>query len=169
MTTDNTVTIRPAGREDVCALHAMVQELAQALELPDQARGTAEDFLKYGFGENPVFNALIAERGKQAVGMCTYFTIFSTWSGRPGVFVLDLFISENQRGSGLGEMLLAKVANMGRERGAAFLRLSVDNHNERGQAFYRRIGFTAMKDECSYQINTGKFDSLAARDGENRL
>jgi ribosomal protein S18 acetylase RimI-like enzyme len=161
MPPDDAITIRLAMPEDAVCIHSMMQGLAEALELTGQNRGTVDDLLKYGFGDSPLFKTLIAERGAQAVGMCTYFPIFSTWTGRPGVFVLDLFVSENQRGSRLGEMLLAKVASIGRREGAAFLRLSVDNHNIRGQNFYHRIGFKAMKDECSYQINTEKFDALA--------
>jgi len=168
MTTINAINIRRATPEDAPTIHTMVQELEQALELSGQARGTVDDFLKYGFGENACFNALIAERKAEAVAMCTYFPIFSTWIGKPGIFVLDLFVSENERGSGVGEMLLAKVANMARDRGAGFLRLSVDNHNVRGQAFYRRIGFTSIDDECSYQINTDNFNTLADKMGETR-
>lgn len=166
---DNLMTsIRQARREDAAGIHTMVQELAHALELPDKIGGTVDDFLKYGFGEDAIFNALIAEHDAQVMGMCTYFPIFSTWSGRPGVFVLDLFVSENQRGSGLGEKLLARVASIGRQKGAAFLRLSVDNHNVRGQAFYRRIGFTPMADECSFQLNSENFSILANQGEEDR-
>jgi len=161
MPPDNAITIRQAMPEDATAIHSMIKQLARALNLSGQARGSVDDLLKYGFGESAIFNALIAECDTHAVGMCTYFPVFSTWAGRPGVFVLDLFVSENQRGSGLGEMLVAKVANLGRRQGAAFLRLSVDNHNIRGQSFYRRIGFEAMQEECSYQINTEKFNALA--------
>lgn len=161
MPLDTEITIRQALREDATCIHTMVKGLAEALELTGQNRGTVDDLLKYGFGDRAMFHTLIAERGAQAVGMCTYFPIFSTWAGKPGIFVLDLFVSENQRGSRLGEKLVAKVANIGRREGAAFLRLSVDNHNIRGQKFYSRIGFKAMSDECSYQINTEKFDALA--------
>jgi len=135
----------------------MINDLAQALELAGKNRGSVDDLLKYGFGENALLNALIAERDGEAVGMCTYFPIFSTWTGRPGVFVIDLFVSEVERGNGLGEQLLARLASISRERGTTFMRLSVDNHNVRSESFYRRIGFTPMEDECSYQIEIEKF------------
>lgn len=163
------IKIRPALPKDAATIHAMVQELARALELENKTRGTVEDFLKYGFGKNANFNALIAERDGFAVGMCTYFPIFSSWSGQPGIFVLDLIITESERGGGLGELLLAEVAARGQENGAAFLRLSVDDHNVRAQVFYRRIGFCTMDEERCYQINTENFESLAARAGEISL
>ncbi len=168
MNSNNTITIRQALIDDAVAIHQMVQELAQALGLADHSRGTVDDFLKYGFGESAFFNALIAERDGKAVGMCTYFPIFSSWSGRPGVFVLDLFVSENERGSGLGELLLAKIAAIGHKRGAVFLRLSVDNHNVRGQDFYRRLGFSSADKETTLQIGSEQFIALATQDRKDR-
>ena len=141
---------------DATDIHTMVKGLAEALDLAGKNRGTVDDLLKYGFGENAAFNALIAECAGEAVGMCTYFPIFSTWTGRSGVFVLDLYVSESQRGRGLGEQLLTELASIARASGAAFVRLSVDNHNTRGQAFYHRIGFKPIDDECSYQIDIEK-------------
>jgi len=164
MSSKNAITIRQALATDASTIHQMVQELAQALGMADHARGTVDDFLKYGFSENAFFSALIAERDGEAVGMCTYFSIFSSWSGRPGIFVLDLFITENERGSGLGEILLAKVAEIGHKNGAAFLRLSVDNHNVRGQDFYNRLGFSSADNETTLQIGSEQFIALATQD-----
>ncbi len=161
MNSDNAITIRQAIPDDAVSMHNMLQGLAQALGLEGQNRGTVDDLLRYGFSGDAYFKALIAEREHQAVGLCTYFPIFSTWTGKPGIFVLDLFVDEKERGSQLGERLLSEIASLGRKRGAAFLRLSVDNHNVRGQGFYRRIGFKVMDDERSYQINTEKFEHLA--------
>ncbi len=156
MPPDRKTNIRQAVPGDAVAIHTMIKGLAQALDLVDKNTGNVDDLLKYGFGENAAFNALIAEREGKDVGMCTYFPIFSTWNGRPGVFVLDLYVAESQRGRGLGRDLLARLADIARERGATFMRLGVDNHNIRGQAFYRRIGFKPMEDECSYQIDIEK-------------
>jgi len=153
MNPDTKITIRQAMPEDATAIHTMIKNLAGALELSGKHTGTVDDLLKYGFGENASFNALIAERDGEAIGMCTYLPIFSTWTGSPGVFVVDLFVAEKQRGNRLGENLLARLASIARERGATFMRLSVDNHNIRGQNFYHRIGFTPMEDESSYQID----------------
>ncbi len=156
MTPDRKTNIRQAMPGDAAAIHTMIKGLADALNLTGKIRGTVDDLLKYGFCENAAFNALIAECDGKAVGMCTYFPIFSTWNGRPGVFVLDLYVAESQRGCGLGEDLLARLASMAHERGATFMRLGVDNHNIRGQDFYQRIGFKPMEDECSYQIDIEK-------------
>lgn len=99
MPPNNATTIRQAVPEDATAIHTMVRQLARALDLSAQIRGSIDDLLKYGLGVGAVFNTLIAQRNRQPVGMCTYFPVFSTWTGRPGIFVLDLFVSENQRGS----------------------------------------------------------------------
>jgi len=156
MVSDSKINIRQAMPGDAAAIHSMVNGLAEALDLAGKNKGSIDDLLKYGFSENAAFNALIAECAGEAVGLCTYFPIFSTWTGRPGVFVLDLYVAESQRGRGLGEQLLTELASIARERGETFVRLSVDNHNIRGQAFYHRIGFMPMEDECSYQIDIEK-------------
>jgi len=156
MALDRKTNIRQAMPGDAAAIHTMVKGLAEALDLAGKSKSSVDDLLKYGFGENAAFNALIAECDGEAVGMCTYFPIFSTWNGRPGVFVLDLYVAQSQRGGGLGKDLLIRLASIARERGATFMRLGVDNHNIRGQAFYHRIGFTPMEDECSYQIDIEK-------------
>lgn len=167
MALENGIIIRRAVLEDAACIHRMVGELASALEFSDLAKGSVEDISKYGFGEDAFFHSLIAERNGKAIGLCTYFPVFSSWKGCPGVFVLDLFIAKSERRSGLGEKLLANVASISREFGAAFMRLSVDNHNVKAQAFYRRIGFGPVDDETTYQINTEEFDTLTALAGSD--
>jgi len=156
MAPDRKINIRQAVPGDATVIHTMIKGLADALDLAGKNTSSVDDLLKFGFGEKAAFNALIAECDGKAVGMCTYFPIFSTWNGRPGVFVLDLYVAESQRGYGLGKDLLARLASIARQRGATFMRLGVDNHNIRGQAFYHRIGFRPMEDECSYQIDIEK-------------
>ncbi len=158
MIPDTRINIRQAMPGDAAVIHTMIKGLAQALDLAGKNKGSVDDLVKHGFGKNAAFNALIAECGGEAVGMCTYFPVFSTWAGQPGVFVLDLFVAESQRGHGLGEKLLIELAANARKRGAVFVRLSVDNHNVRGQEFYHRLGFKHMEDESSFQIN---IDSLS--------
>lgn len=168
MAAENSINIRQAMKEDAELIHTMVQELDNALGHTGKSVGTVEDFTRFGFDENAFFNALIAEHESDVLGMCTYFPIFSTWGGRPGIFVQDLYVREMARGSGLGEILLARLADMSQQKGGTFLRLSVDNHNIRGQKFYDRLGFDTLDDERSCQLESKNFKTLAAQVRGNR-
>ena len=161
MPADN-IQIRPAEKQDCGAIYRLLTGLAHAVGDSGKIVGTVDDLETYGFGETPLFHALIADADGEAVGLCLYFYTYSTWLGTPGIYVQDLFIDKSARGTGLGRRLLEKVTAIGRASDADHLRLSVYEDNEEAQQFYRAIGMRYRNDECIYQADGDVFLRLAA-------
>ncbi|MHA1152222.1 MAG: GNAT family N-acetyltransferase [Alphaproteobacteria bacterium] len=155
-------SIRRATEADAGDIHALVIELAAAIGMTGKVASRVEDIRDQGFGADPAFEALIAERDGVAVGLCLFFESFSTWAGRRGVYIQDLYVSEAARGLGLGRRLLADAAAISRARGGSYLRLSVESENDRAQAFYQRIGLVWSNSERIYQVRGDDFAALAA-------
>ena len=108
--------------------------------------GTAHALRRYGFGANPLFQAVLAEQAGAVTGLVLFFPEFSTLRGCPGVFVQDLFVAAPARGQGLGRRLLAQAMDAGRAWDAAYLALMVDRSNARARVFYDRCGFVDRGD-----------------------
>ncbi|PLX37684.1 MAG: GNAT family N-acetyltransferase [Hyphomicrobiales bacterium] len=153
--------IRLAEADDAEAIHAMLEALAGYIGAETKMVASAADLRRFGFGEHPAFEALIAESDGEALGLCLWFPTFSTWRGRPGVYVQDLYVSDHARGMGLGRRLLAAAAERGRQIGATHLRLAVDHDNSDAKAAYRRIGLVHIEEDHIFQISDGPFDDLA--------
>lgn len=159
--------IRVATAADAPAMHAMLLAIAATTGEADKITSTAADLARHGFGAAPAFGALIAEADGAAVGLCLYFMTFSSWRGRLGLYVQDLYVAPSERGGGLGRRLLAAAAAAGARRGATHLRLSVDAANPAAEAFYRRVGFTAAEHERIQVLDGARFAALAgAEDGD---
>lgn len=160
MSADN-VSIRMANRGDVDAIHDMILALARATDEEEKVSSDPLDFLRHGFGAEPLFEAMIAERAGEPVGLCLFFYTFSTWLGEPGVFVQDLYVADDERGRGLGRRLMAAVAGYGLERKATHLRLSVYSWNSAAKDFYDRVGMEHRDKEDTYHIGGDAFLDLA--------
>src|SRR5216684_8055541 len=104
--------IRDAAVSDVTLLLTFFRELAEYERQPNAVVIEEETLIKDGFGSQPKFRGLIAEWEGQATGYALFFGFYSTWEGRPGLFLEDLFVREPFRGRGIGRALLAKVAGM---------------------------------------------------------
>lgn len=141
------ISIRRATVEDVPVIHRLLCELEKTLGATAKIKRQAEDLLKFGFSETPCFEALIAWRGGEPVGLALFFREFSSWLGSPGVYVQDLYVSPAVRGSGLGSMLMQAVYDRARDWAAAYCKLMVHADNEAAIAFYRRLGFRVVKGE----------------------
>ena len=155
------VTIRRAGPADAGLVHDLILELAKSQGLENRVRSSAQDIAREGFGEMPAFEALIAERWGESVGLCLFFDSFSSWSGRRGVCVQDLYVADRARGLGLGRRLLANAAAIVQARGGSYLRLAVDAGNASAQDFYERIGLRPSSTERFYQARDREFVDLA--------
>ena len=154
-------TIRRATEADAATIHALVIELAAAIGMTGKVASRVEDIRDQGFGPDPAFEALIAERDGAAVGLCLFFESFSSWDGRRGVYVQDIYVSDTARGLRLGRRLLAEAAAISRARGGSYLRLSVAAENDTAQAFYQRIGLAWSATERIYQVRGDDFAALA--------
>ncbi|RWB51674.1 MAG: GNAT family N-acetyltransferase [Mesorhizobium sp.] len=134
------ITLRPGRADDAETIHAALLKLGTHIGVHQEITSTPDDLRRYGFGENPAFSTLIAEVGGEFAGLCLHFPIFSTWMGRPGVYVQDLYVEDRFRGLRIGEKLLRRVARECRAAGGVYLRLSVDTDNETAKAFYEKLG-----------------------------
>jgi len=141
--------ISSARPSDLPDLHALIRALADYEKLSDQCVSTEADLDKALFGARPAAEALIArERGKTsaAAGFALFFHTFSTFLGRRGLWLEDLFVRPAYRGSGLGRALLTQLAVIARDRGCARFEWSVLDWNTSAIDFYKRLGATIMPD-----------------------
>jgi len=140
-------TIRMATVEDVPVIHRLLSELENTLGATSKIKRKAEDLGKFGFSDDPLFETLIAWNGAEAVGLALYFREFSTWLGKPGVYVQDLYVASSQRGTGLGSKLMQAVYDRAHGWSAAYCKLMVHADNDAAMAFYRRLGFHVVSGE----------------------
>lgn len=158
-----TISIRRATIEDAALLHEAIVKLAQHMGALERLRSTPDDLRRHGFGEKPAFEALIAEADGVFAGMCLYFPSFSTWRGKPGLYVQDIFVEAQFRGRRIGERLLQATAQRGVATGAAYLRLSVEVDNHGAQGFYTHLGIEWSRSERVHGIYGEAFTALAER------
>jgi GNAT superfamily N-acetyltransferase len=148
------VAIAPATPADVALIVDLIRELAVYEKLAHEAKATAADLAECLFGARRYAEALIARVSNEAVGFSLFFHNFSTFTGRPGLWVEDVFVRDAHRGQGYGKALFATMARIALERRCARMEWSVLDWNEPAIRFYRAIGAVA-KDEWTTQRLTG--------------
>lgn len=144
---------------DVPLILELIRGLAIYEREPDAVTATEEDLLRDGFGAEPFFHCLIAEHDGRAAGFAFYFFNYSTWLGRPGLYLEDLFVQPEFRGLGIGKALLAQVAAIAVEKGCPRLQWEVLDWNTPAVEFYRALGASFL-DEWRNVRMTG--DAIAA-------
>ena len=155
--------IRPAARADVPELLRLILELAIYEKLEDQAKGTEPALAAALFGDRPACEALIAEVGGRAVGFALFFTTFSTFLCKPGLYLEDLFVEPAFRGKGLGKQLLQAIARLAVERGCGRFEWAVLDWNEPSIRFYEALGASIMREWLLARITGPALERLAAR------
>jgi GNAT superfamily N-acetyltransferase len=159
------VTIRAALPSDAATIVRLIRELAAYEDLLDRVRISEADVLRDGFGERPYFECLLAEAGGEALGLALYRPSYSTFDGRPGLYVEDLFIAERARRLGIGRLLMARLAAIAQQRGCSRMSLAVLAWNP-ARGFYHRLGFAQVEDWLPYQLSGEAIARLAAQDPE---
>jgi GNAT superfamily N-acetyltransferase len=159
--TDRPLRIRPARPADVDSIVTFVRELADYEQLSDEMIATPESMRQWLFGPRPAAEVLIAEYGGEAVGFALYFTSFSTFLGRPGIYLEDLFVRPAHRGAGIGKALLAYVARVACERGCGRLEWAVLDWNAPAIRFYERLGAKAMGQWTTYRVAGEDLNAMA--------
>jgi len=134
------VSIRPAISRDAALLSTLIHELAEYERLGHETIVTEEDVLRDGFGERPKFRALIAELGDQVAGYALFFDFYSTFQGRAGLFLEDIFVRPQFRKQGIGKALFARVAKVAWDEQCFCMRWEVLDWNTPAIEFYKSLG-----------------------------
>jgi GNAT superfamily N-acetyltransferase len=157
------LTIRPATPADVDTILTFIKGLAAFEHEPEAVKAMPEDLLRDGFGPHPRFETLIAERDGKPVGFALFFPTYSTWEGRPGIHLEDIFVIEAERGTGVGYRLMTALAALAVERGCARLELSVLHWNP-ARKFYRRLGLAHQEEWLPYRMSGEALKKLAKQE-----
>jgi GNAT superfamily N-acetyltransferase len=154
--------IRAAALADIPAIHRLIVELAIYEKEPDAVKATHDDLARALFGERPTAECVLAEQDGEAVGLALFFTNFSTWTGKPGLYLEDLFVMPTARGSGLGKALLVHLAGLAVARGYARFEWSVLDWNTPAIGFYKAIGAKLMDEWTVMRVEGDALTALAA-------
>lgn len=154
--------IRPATPADVPVVLELVRELAMYEKEPDAVVATAADLAEALFGADPLASCHVATLGGSVVGFALWYRTFSTWTGRPGLWLEDLYVRPEQRGSGLGRALLVELARVTVARGWTRFEWWVLDWNEPARGFYRSLGARPEDDWTVWRVDGQALESLAA-------
>lgn len=156
------LSIRNAVRGDGPLLLQFIRELAVYEKLADAAVAGVADIDRALFSAAPRVFALIAEWDGAPCGFALYFFNFSTFVGKHGVYLEDLFVRESHRGRGIGKALLARLARIAKENDCGRFEWSVLDWNAPSIAFYKALGAVAMDEWTIYRLSGGALDALAS-------
>jgi GNAT superfamily N-acetyltransferase len=156
------LSIRPAHAGDVPLLVTLIHEFAAFERLPVTV--TEASLLRDGFGERPRFRVLMAEWDGQPAGYAFFFDYYSTFEGRAGLFLEDVYVREQYRGKKIGNALMARVAAIAREENCFGVRWQVLDWNTAAIDFYRRLGAEFLDEWKTVSLQGVAFDRLAADD-----
>jgi GNAT superfamily N-acetyltransferase len=154
----DTITIRPATRDDVPVVLEFIRDLARYERLEHEVSASETDLGEALFGERRFAEVVFACTDGEPVGFALFFHNFSTFKGRPGIYLEDLFVRPEARGRGIGKRLLVHLARTALERRCARLEWAVLDWNEPSIGFYRSVGAVPMDEWTTFRL-TG--DALA--------
>ncbi|MDV2451951.1 GNAT family N-acetyltransferase [Xanthomonas hortorum] len=154
--------IRTATPDDAALLHELVTALAVYEREPDAVKASPEDLRASLFGEGATAHALICEQDGQALGFAVYFFNYSTWLGRNGLYLEDLFVRPQARGQGAGLALLRHLAQLAVQRGCGRFEWSVLDWNAPAIAFYQAVGARPMEGWTVYRLDGERLAAFAA-------
>ncbi len=157
----DTILIRAAEPGDIDTILQFIRDLADYEKLAHAVNTDRDTLARYLFGTRPMAEVLIAERQGDAIGFALFFHNFSTFEGRPGLYLEDLFVRPEARGSGAGKALLVRLAQLAIERDCARLEWSVLDWNEPAIAVYRAIGAMPMDEWTIQRLDGASLQALA--------
>ena len=160
--------IREAKISDVQAIHDLIVELAIYEKEPDAVVASVEDIKENLFGADPVAYCHVAEVDGQVVGIAIWFLNYSTWLGKAGLYLEDLFVKPEFRGSGLGLELMKTLAQVCVDRNYERFQWWVLDWNEPSINFYKSIGAEAMDEWTVYRLSGSALKSFAASSTSKR-
>ena len=145
--------IRPARKDEAPIILKLIKDLAEYEKAPDQVEATETQILETIFAENPKVFCDLVEVDDQIVGMAIWFLNYSTWQGKHGIYLEDLFIEPDFRGRGYGKALLQHLAKICNERGYGRFQWWVLDWNSPAIEFYRALGAEAMSEWTVYRVS----------------
>ncbi|MFK5735126.1 GNAT family N-acetyltransferase [Pseudomonas urmiensis] len=155
------LTIRPAARSDAAQILAFITELADYERARHEVVASLADIERSLFDEGSTVSSLICERNGQAIGFAVYFYSYSTWLGRNGIYLEDLYITPEQRGDGAGRQLLRFIAREALANQCARLEWSVLDWNEPAIGFYQSLGAQAQDEWIRYRLEGERLAAFA--------
>ena len=157
--------IRDAVETDIPVIMDLAQQLANYERSPDSFVASPDDYRKWGWGKDSIFKVLLAENtdkeGPRYVGLALYYFTFSTWTGRPTLWLEDLFVPEELRGNGVGSALLRRLAKIAIEKGCGRMEWTVLDWNEPSREFYYSLGAKSMDEWTTFRLTPKELRELA--------
>ncbi|MEE9414435.1 MAG: GNAT family N-acetyltransferase [Acidimicrobiales bacterium] len=157
------LTIRKATSADAAIIHEFICELAAYEDALESVEATAETLHVQLSAARPPFEALIAEIGGDPVGFALFFANYSTWTGRPGIYLEDLFVPESNRGKGIGSALLAELSRVSLGRGGARLDWQVLDWNEPSIRYYESLDAKVLRSWLPCRLEGAALTTMAQR------
>jgi GNAT superfamily N-acetyltransferase len=153
------LSIRPARAADVPTLNMLIHEFAEFERLPISV--TEAGLLRDGFSESPKFRVLMAEWNDQPAGYALFFDYYSSFEGRAGLFLEDIYVRDQYRGKGIGKLLLARIALIAKEQNCFGVRWQVLDWNTPAIEFYARLGATFLDDWKTISLDGDALEQVA--------
>ncbi len=151
------IFIRSATENDVPVIFALIKELAEFEKLADQIKTSEDELRNTLFGKDKFVEILLAEYEHEVVGQALFFKNFSTFLGKPGIYLEDLYVKPDMRGKGIGKALLDKIISIAKERNYGRVEWSVLDWNESAIDFYKKIGAKPLEDWTIFRLTADKF------------
>jgi GNAT superfamily N-acetyltransferase len=161
MGTADSLTIQAAQLSDIPVILQLIRDLATYERAPNDVSATEDQLRRVLFGDKPSAEVLIAREGSVPVGFAVFFHNFSTWLGRPGLYLEDLFVQPEKRGKGYGRALLKHLARIAHERGCGRMEWAVLNWNDPAIQFYRKLGAQPMDEWTVFRLTGDGIKELA--------
>ena len=155
--------IRTARVKDVPIILELIRDLAAYERAPDEVTATEQQLADVLFGERPAAEVLLAFEGRSPVGFALFFHNFSTWLGRPGLYLEDLFVKPQKRGKGYGRALLVELAKIARDRGCGRMEWAVLDWNEPAIKFYHTLDARPMDEWTVFRLTRDGIERLARK------
>ena len=159
-TVTNDFTIRPAVEDDVPLILQFIRKLAEYERLSHEMVATEETLQETLFGEKKTAEVIIGEYHRVPVAFAIFFHNYSTFLGRPGIYIEDLYVNEEYRGYGFGFAMFQYIARLARDRKCGRLEWAVLDWNEPAIQFYKKLGAAAMSDWTVYRMTGGAIERL---------
>jgi GNAT superfamily N-acetyltransferase len=157
--------IRTGTEEDAPVIFSLIKELAEYEHLSHEVVASVDDIRKTLFGERPFAETLIGEYQGFPISFALFFYNFSTFLGKPGIYLEDLYVQPEQRGKGFGSEMLAHIATLAKERNCGRFEWSVLNWNTPAIRTYEKLGAAPMKEWILYRLSGEALDRLADKKG----